>query len=58
MPKVEKIGKDKYQYKCSCGRTVVFETDTPPSRVYKCFECQLTEEEVSHGRAHKRVEKN
>lgn len=58
MPRVEKIGKDKYQYKCACGRTVIFETDTPPKRVYKCFECQLTEEEVNHGRTHKAAQKN
>jgi len=48
MPKVEKIGANKYRYLCPCGTVMTLETDAPPKKLYKCFECQVKLEEVHH----------
>jgi hypothetical protein len=39
MPKIEKLGPNRYRYQCSCGRVVVLESDVPPKRLSKCWEC-------------------
>lgn len=45
MPKVEQIGLNKYKYQCTCGATIIYETDEKPKRVIKCFECLKKEDE-------------
>lgn len=49
MPKIEKIGPNKYRYMCTCGTVMTLETDEPPKRVYKCFECQIKLEDKKDG---------
>jgi predicted SprT family Zn-dependent metalloprotease len=39
MPKIEKIGTNKYRYQCTCGQMVILESDVPPKRLSKCWEC-------------------
>ena len=46
MPKVEKISDNLYRYQCECGAWEVFESDTTPERLVKCFECQIPIEEL------------
>jgi len=41
MPAYKKIGENKYQYKCECGRLCTLESDEKPlKRLEKCWMCQ------------------
>jgi predicted SprT family Zn-dependent metalloprotease len=49
MPTLEQIAPGKYRYACTCGEIITMETDAKPKKIYKCWKCQLTEEEMNHG---------
>lgn len=50
MPKVTIIQPGIYEYKCLCGREIIYEHDIKekPKRLVRCFECQQKFKENKH----------